>query len=190
MQTHLVRVAVFASLGLAAACANPSEGKSKAEVSAPAPALAKVTPTPGQAEPETVPIAAGESKIAWVGAKVTKRHDGGFNKWDGKVELAGELEQSRLSFTIDMASVFTDSEKLAGHLRSPDFFGTPSTCYQIGSASCKPPSSAGQRAMPAASCPLTPTCNGPNRCWPPTTGWPTAKNWSATASDWPIAAAA
>ena len=56
--------------------------------------------------------------------------------------------------------------------------------------SCSGRSSAGPSATPASSCPATPTCSGPSRCWPPTTGWPTAKSSSATASGWPIAAAA
>ena len=37
--------------------------------------------------------------------------------------------------------------------------------------------------------PATRTCSGPSRCWPPTTGWPTARSCSATASGWPTAAA-
>ena len=48
----------------------------------------------------------------------------------------------------------------------------------------------GRRATPASSCPATRTCSGPSRCWPPTIGWPTARSSSATASGWPIAAAA
>ena len=44
-------------------------------------------------------------------------------------------------------------------------------------------------AMPTAiaSCPATPTCSGPSRCWPRTIGWPIAKSSSAIASGWPIA---
>ena len=57
-------------------------------------------------------------------------------------------------------------------------------------ASCSGRSSAAATATPASSCPATRTCSGPSRCWPPTTGSPTARSSSATASGWPIAAAA
>ena len=36
--------------------------------------------------------------------------------------VGGELTKSRVRADLDMASVFTDSAKLDGHLKSPDFF--------------------------------------------------------------------
>ena len=46
----------------------------------------------------------------------------------------------------------------------------------------------GRDATTIASCRPTPTCSGPSRCWPRTTGWAIAKNSSAIAAGWPVAA--
>ena len=62
-----------------------------------------------------------KSKIEWVGAKVTRDHNGKFNNFDGGIEYAGG-QPSNVSFEIDTASIQADDEKLTGHLKSPDFF--------------------------------------------------------------------
>lgn len=71
-----------------------------------------------------------KSKINWVGEKVTGKHSGTINFKDGvlvfqKNKLAGGI------FTVNMASItVTDleagkgKEKLEGHLKADDFFGT------------------------------------------------------------------
>lgn len=64
------------------------------------------------------------SKIEWVGSKVTGSHEGGFSNFNGKFEvLNGELlEGGKHSVSIDMASVYTDNERLTEHLKGEDFF--------------------------------------------------------------------
>jgi polyisoprenoid-binding protein YceI len=58
-----------------------------------------------------------------VGAKVTGSHEGGFNTFSGTLHLdASKPEASRIEVDIDMGSVWTDSERLTGHLKSGDFF--------------------------------------------------------------------
>lgn len=61
------------------------------------------------------------SKIEFVGAKVTRDHNGKFNNFDGSIEYAGGQPQ-KISFDIDLNSIETDDEKLTGHLKTPDFF--------------------------------------------------------------------
>lgn len=61
------------------------------------------------------------STIRFVGAKVTRQHDGEFHDFDGWVGFAGD-EPRQIEFTIDTASLETDEKKLDGHLRSADFF--------------------------------------------------------------------
>ncbi|HEX2122156.1 MAG TPA: YceI family protein [Thermoanaerobaculia bacterium] len=61
------------------------------------------------------------SKIEFVGAKVTRDHNGKFNNFDGWIEYAGGQPQ-KISFDIDLNSIETDDEKLTGHLKTPDFF--------------------------------------------------------------------
>jgi polyisoprenoid-binding protein YceI len=100
---------------------------------------ANVTPAVVESPPETKaePAAGGEpaakgtaslvinpsnSKIEFVGAKVTRSHDGGFTDFAGKVELAEPIEQSRIEVAIQTASLYADEAKLTKHLKSPDFF--------------------------------------------------------------------
>ncbi len=61
------------------------------------------------------------SKIEFVGAKVTRDHNGKFNNFDGSIEYAGGQPQ-KISFDIDLNSIETDDDKLTGHLKTPDFF--------------------------------------------------------------------
>ncbi|AWI26095.1 YceI family protein [Flavobacterium pallidum] len=70
------------------------------------------------------------SQISWVGKKVTGQHSGTVNLKDGALEFkSGKLTGG--AFTVDMNSIaVTDlkagegKEKLEGHLKADDFFGT------------------------------------------------------------------
>ena len=71
-----------------------------------------------------------KSKISWVGKKVTGQHIGTVNLKDGSLTFkANKLTAG--TFTIDMTSITSGDlkagegkEKLEGHLKSEDFFGT------------------------------------------------------------------
>lgn len=75
-------------------------------------------------------INVSKSKISWVGKKVTGEHAGTINFKDGVLNFkSGKLTGG--SFTVDMTSInVTDlkagegKEKLEGHLKADDFFGT------------------------------------------------------------------
>lgn len=77
------------------------------------------------------------SKIGFVGKKVTGSHAGGFQTFSGVVEVGpGGVDKGTVSLSIDMASVFSDSERLTGHLKSPDFFDVdknPTTTFTSSS---------------------------------------------------------
>ena len=62
-----------------------------------------------------------KSSIQWVGAKVTRDHNGRFRNFDGYIQYQGS-QPSRIAFDIDVNSIESDDEKLTGHLKSPDFF--------------------------------------------------------------------
>ena len=110
----LLAAAVIVGLG----CANPADDKPEAVVEAPV------------AEPAAAAAAAGEryvfteeSSVSWVGSKVTGSHDGGFHAFDGEIVLVGgDPTASRVSIEIDTTSLWSDNEKLTGHLKSADFF--------------------------------------------------------------------
>jgi len=69
------------------------------------------------------PFTQADSKVSWVGAKVTGKHEGGFGIFGGIIELVGgDATKSRVRAEIDMTSLTTTPEKLIAHLKSPDFF--------------------------------------------------------------------
>lgn len=73
---------------------------------------------------ESIPISQDSSKVEFVGAKVTGKHDGSFEKFTGKIDLApnAAVEGSIVTVDIDAASVKSDDDQLTGHLKSKDFF--------------------------------------------------------------------
>lgn len=71
-----------------------------------------------------------KSKITWVGKKVTGQHSGTVDLKEGTLIFKGK-KLSGGNFTVDMNSISTTDlkagqgkEKLDGHLKSDDFFGT------------------------------------------------------------------
>lgn len=69
----------------------------------------------------TMVIDTAQSSITWLGAKVTGTHDGGFNNFSGTVSTENGMV-TNVDVTIDMNSVWSDTEKLTGHLKTKDFF--------------------------------------------------------------------
>ncbi|MCB1172339.1 MAG: YceI family protein [Leptospiraceae bacterium] len=61
------------------------------------------------------------SKLEFIGAKVTGDHLGGFKDWTATAWFKGD-ELQAVDLKIQTASIYTDKEKLTGHLQSPDFF--------------------------------------------------------------------
>ncbi len=63
------------------------------------------------------------SQVEFVGSKVTGKHDGGFKSFSGTIDLVNKKpEESRVSVDIDTTSIYSDDDKLTGHLKSADFF--------------------------------------------------------------------
>lgn len=133
----LIGLVVVAGIGTGG-CSNPADESTAAVVGE-----AKPLPTPGPAAPtttEATPVsatateatAAGpapalaaspESKVEFVGSKVTGSHSGGFK--DVKLGLKLNAEGSgvdALAAEIDLNTIYSDNERLTGHLKSPDFF--------------------------------------------------------------------
>ena len=102
-------------------CSNPADQVPAAAVRKTKPVeLAKAQKLPAGAKAYTLST---NSMIGFIGSKVTGSHAGGFNKFAGQFlvvdgKLAGDLQQ----IVIDMTSAWSDSERLTGHLKSPDFF--------------------------------------------------------------------
>lgn len=110
-------------LVLSALALSACPDKDKPAPAAPA-TVQRLDPVP--ALPNSTPFAFSQdgSKVEFVGAKITGKHSGGFKRFQGAVDVVEkDLSKSRVRVDIELASVFTDSEKLAGHLKSADFFG-------------------------------------------------------------------
>lgn len=121
-----MRNIIFASCVMLWGCASEIDNKPAATVEdvKTAPAIEKTAPAAPAGEAPTANSGwkqAEGSKIEWVGAKVTGDHSGGFNKFESNIVVENNELQS-IDLTIDMASVFSDNEKLTGHLMSADFF--------------------------------------------------------------------
>ncbi len=70
---------------------------------------------------EALPIDTAQSEINWKAAKVTRAHDGGFHAFEGSITVA-DGAVTGVAVTIDMNSVWTDTDRLTGHLKNEDFF--------------------------------------------------------------------
>lgn len=126
MQKHLtIRSSLLNSLPfvflLATGCnTDPAKDKTKATV---AEAVTAAPSAPAPAAAAKYAFSATGSKVEFIGAKVTGKHDGAFGTFNGTIDVVdGKPEKSSVNAEIDTASVTTDAEKLTGHLKSPDFF--------------------------------------------------------------------
>jgi polyisoprenoid-binding protein YceI len=104
-------------------CDDPAKGKSKATTGEAVTTTAQSANAAQSAAKYT--FDQSTSKVTFVGSKVTGKHDGGFNTFKGTVDVVdGAPEKSKVTVDIDADSITTDTEKLTGHLKSPDFFDT------------------------------------------------------------------
>ena len=104
------------------ACEDPAANKARAVTSnASTPANSQSQPT--VAKGENLAITPENSKVLFTGSKVTGKHEGGFNKFSGAIELVnGKAEESSVKVDIETNSVFTDTDGLTKHLQTGDFF--------------------------------------------------------------------
>lgn len=113
-------IVLAASAFLIAGCEDP--GAKVAPATVEAPPTQEAAPADKAKPTSALAIHPSNSKIEFVGAKVTRSHEGGFTDFAGTVELAEPVEQSLVDLTIQTASLYADEEKLTKHLKSPDFF--------------------------------------------------------------------
>ncbi len=118
----ILRFSVLVALsGVVCGCnTDPAKGKTQATVgSASAPVMA----TPPAAGAVSYAFSNDGSKVEFVGAKVSAKHEGSFAAFRGTIGLVdGEPTKSTVNAEIDIASLTVEPAKLAGHLKTPDFF--------------------------------------------------------------------
>ena len=98
------------------ACSNPAADKPRAVTNEAAPTAS--APAGGQ----RYSITPENSKVEFIGAKVTGQHNGSFGKFSGHIDYAGQPEKSHVVVNIDVNSITADDPKLTEHLKTPDFF--------------------------------------------------------------------
>ncbi len=103
---------------LVSSCSDPASDKSRAVTTNAAP----TTSSSPSAQGEKYRITPETSKVTFVGSKVTGSHNGSFEKFSGSIDYNGKVETSKVTITIDSASVKTDDDGLTKHLQTADFF--------------------------------------------------------------------
>lgn len=112
------------------------------ETTAGSAAATSTGPTPGAPVGKVIKE---KSRIEFVGAKVTRDHQGQVRDFDGWIEYAAS-KPARIGFEMNLDSIETDTEKLTGHLKSADFFDVakyPKATFVSGSLTETAPGTAG-----------------------------------------------
>jgi len=115
---HLV-IAV-AAIGFIAGCSDPADKVPKSAASTPE--TVEPTPPPGTPASGKEYVIRSDSKIGFTGSKVTGQHDGGFKNFAGTLNVKDGKITGTPEVKINMKSTWSDSDRLTGHLTSPDFF--------------------------------------------------------------------
>ncbi len=120
MRTTLRYPALAAVLTLfISGCSDPSENVHKSDASGPVAAVAPTSATGREF------VLSPESKIGFIGSKVTGSHSGGFTNFTGTLTVTDGKIVGTPEFKIDMESTWADDARLTGHLKNADFFDVP-----------------------------------------------------------------
>ncbi len=113
-----ILLTIVTGLMLLSACSDPAADKTKAVTGEATKVASPAAPAQGQ----KYLITPQNSKVEFVGSKVTGKHDGSFGDFSGQIDYAGSPEQSRVSITMKTESLTTDTPDLTKHLKTADFF--------------------------------------------------------------------
>ncbi len=114
-------LAALAAFALAA-CQNQTPDAPVAETSAVGTAAAD---TAMAFTGTALPLVASDSTVTWIGAKLTGNHVGGFRDVSGRLYVDGSAVTGA-DIEIATPSIYSDNERLTGHLQSEDFFAVES----------------------------------------------------------------
>jgi polyisoprenoid-binding protein YceI len=101
---------------LIAGCSDPADKVPKSAASAPQ------KPADAAAPAAKEYVIRADSKVGFVGSKVTGQHQGGFTNFSGAFKVADGKIVGAPEIKIEMTSTWSDNDRLTGHLKSPDFF--------------------------------------------------------------------
>jgi polyisoprenoid-binding protein YceI len=119
-------VSLFLSLSLAAlaaGCESKPSGTGGRTGSGNTPSAATDTPAVLSTDPAALKLTPENTKIEWVGSKAEGKHVGGFKQFAGTLDLkGGDPVAARVGVEIETDSIFSDDQRLTGHLKNQDFF--------------------------------------------------------------------
>jgi polyisoprenoid-binding protein YceI len=106
----------LAAMWLLSGCSDPADKVAKATTTAPT--------SPGTAAPAAAKAYCirADSKISFIGSKVTRSHNGGFTNFSGTLQVADGKVVGGPEIKISTKSIWVDEKRLEGHLKSKDFF--------------------------------------------------------------------
>jgi polyisoprenoid-binding protein YceI len=110
-------ITIISGLIFFTACNDPAADATKARTGE-----AAQVASPAIAQGQKYVITSQNSKIEFVGSKVTGKHNGSFGDFSGQVDYTGNPETSRVNITIKTDSITTDTPDLTKHLKTADFF--------------------------------------------------------------------
>jgi len=113
-------LAVFLSSAAFGCNNDPAKGKTQATVTSATGPVTQAAPTVGAVN---YAFSNEGSTLEFVGAKVSAKHEGAFKAFRGSISVVdGDATKSRVNAEIDIDSLAVEPAKLAGHLKSADFF--------------------------------------------------------------------
>jgi len=113
---RIISLVASVSICLIVGCSDPADKVHKSSATEPQ----KAAPAPAASAKEYV--IRSESKIGFVGSKVTGKHNGGFKNFAGKFNVSDGKIVGAPEIKIGMKSLWADQDRLTGHLKSADFF--------------------------------------------------------------------
>jgi polyisoprenoid-binding protein YceI len=112
-----IAITILSGLIFLIACHDPAADTSKATTGE-----AAHVASPAAAQGQKYSITPQNSKIDFIGSKVTGHHNGSFGAFSGQVSYAGSPENSHVNIAIKTDSITTDTPDLTKHLKTADFF--------------------------------------------------------------------
>src|ERR1700752_3785757 len=112
-----IAITILSGLIFFTACNDPAADTSKAKTGE-----AAQVASPAAAQGQKYLITPQNSKIEFIGSKVTGKQNGSFGDFLGQIDYAGNPENNRVSITMKIESITTDAPDLTKHLKTADFF--------------------------------------------------------------------
>lgn len=112
-----IAITILSGLIFLIACHDPAADTSRATTGE-----AAHVASPAVAQGQKYLITPQNSKIEFIGSKVTGKQNGSFGDFSGQIDYAGSPENSRVNITIKTDSITTDAADLTKHLKTADFF--------------------------------------------------------------------